>query len=714
MQIKDGSIKVLVVNYGQPNAPNLVPVGYKFQNSPHNLKEFVRIVRNLNQTAGWHYRDGQFNIGGRPYTIAEVWEGDKPLREIYQIEAVTDQGLMNILLQYCLSVSDLSIPKELRTYVQPQIQPQPQVQPQPQTQPQQVEPVVNKSKYLEYLTEKEIADIGDLNSLSDEEAQLLEDLYEQRKGEHLQKSLVKYELPNELSNYNLVYREAVLGKSVLVEGKTSEEIESLKHELGSGAVVEAMIQEVPRQEGREVGKEDSEDLMSTFKYLGRALSRVFKGTYSADYGGEVPPEMEVSPTLSGIVNRLLVGIRTTYGSYSNFLNKFVDMQVGEDVLPPAAVQHRNLTEEYRTVKAYDNMSGYYIGFVKADGSYMFPLALFEITAYMEDSRKLLGNITFESAYNATLEDFCREINKTGLNIGKMRFSVHKVDVVSARYLGKCVDEGNLVYLFRRLPEAPESYFIIYANNLGNKLFGSRYLIEGENFRINYMGETIVVSETEPVMLNTEEKVYDFIDKYGDFVTDPVPGYYAMLDINKSSDIANNEYRRIIESYEELIPKTLSAGYTWDATLTESGGIEVIETPQENPVPAQGFTPQRPEVVDIFSAQPTGVFTPPQDEIDIKKPTIYEEVDIKKPSPVDVDEIDIKKPTIYEEVDIKKPSPEGENAIDLNVQPIITRHDMAFQQNLKGLETVYSNLDDSKKEKMNLFLKFVEEFAKQNI
>lgn len=623
MKIRDGSIEVLVANYsGNPTQPNLVAVGYKFKGSIYTINDFVSVVAALNQTCGWHFRDRLVSIGGVQYNIAEVYEEELPLRKIYRMEEIAPTSeVFAKLNQFCLPVAYLNIPPALTLYV-----PQPEPQPIQQTPPNPKETVSEKGlenmneaiqiinnpdvedsnsvshsdiqRYKEYISEKELDAFGDLNNLSDEELEALEGLYEYRKGEALQKSLVSYELPNELNNYNLIYREAVLGKSIMASnGETEDDIKKMKHELGLREVVEAMFSEIPSTEKSD---DDSDDVMNSYRYLGNQLDNCFEKGIDRVLHTPVTVEVDAHRFFLSLDSALMTDLKKTYGTFNDFVDKYLAMKVGEEVLAGGSISHKGVSFDFKIVKTYDNNKGYGIGFITETekGPYLFPYALFALTAFLDEQGRVYRGKTFASAYNELLESFCKEIGATGLNLENMKISTHEVEVINANFLGSCIDEGILMYLFQRLSDG--KFFVIYKESLGNKMFGAKYLVMGENFMINYLGRSVIVAPTMQPMYTTKEAVNNFIEENISSIVEVFPGYYTLMDCRVDDDIENNAIKRIIQSYDEMIKKTWAAGYSWNTDLATVPDI----TTQ---IPTQSKPADEVKVIDPFATQNENLF-----------------------------------------------------------------------------------------------------------
>ena len=644
MKITDGSVKVLVANYStNPNNPIYVAIGYKFRDSIYTIGDVIQLVQTLNQTHGWHFRNRPVAISGTTYQIAEVYEEEQPLREVYPMEQVQDPNTIGRLNAYCLPIQSLGIAQELTTYVkqQPQQQvQQPQQQPQIQQAQQEQDTSMSgaeadrlRARYRQYLTDEEINSFGDLEDLSDNELATLESMYDERKGESLQKSLVKYELPNELSNYNLIYREEVLSKSVMPkEGQTQEDIDRLKHELGLRVVVEEMLQ-LPKAEVIEQGEDD---VMSSFRFIKEPIDNVFERVIyprtNELISAEVTAQSEFKRLSSGIIQQIL----TKYGSYTEFINQYVKMENNADILPPSTVEYRGISIDYRTVKFYNNYSGYTIGFVTEtdEGEYVFLLGLFYLVYTLTEHERLVQGQTFQSAYNYLIEAYCKEVNLTGLNYNKMQLEAHMVFPIHTRMIGMCKDEGVFNYVLQVVNENNiERYLYIQNGHIINKMFGARYVLIGDNFRVNYLGENLVILPTTDLIYTTSEALFTLIDEKADCTIEPFPGYYSFLGIPSVNSIENADYRKVVQTYDDLYTKTKSQGYVWDESLT----LDMLDSASTGAgaQPTQGVqqpihTQAQPgvEVVDIFATQPQQVFNevvpqkdvavPQDDEVDIKR------------------------------------------------------------------------------------------------
>ena len=544
--------KALLLNYGTYEQPIPIALGFEFRGSVQNIKDFQKAVMSLN-SEGWHYRDVPIVIQGNQYSVAQIFVEDKPITEVIKSEYCTDPNLINNLAQYFLTMDMLGIPQNLRTYTK--------------VKPQQ-EVMLNKSKntgtnynklyekYSQYLKPEEI---GNLSELTPEEFEELENLYEERKLEAIQKQETgNYELPPSLQQYTYAYREAYLKSTVQVDNEEKKKV--FLHELGLKNVVRAMLVEIPNLQTNEVSDDEFE---SNFKELGKYTHILQRDLEFLKINSI---EMEAESIFMNIVREVIDEIKITYGSYENFLQKFVEMPLNSRILQENKVATSSAGEiEYSVIKSMDSVVGEHISFVtQVEGNQViFPIALWELVKRTDVTNQ------FARKYNALLAPFFVEIGKSA-NVELLKLHTHEVYPVLLRLIGTSEDEdvGIPIYLFQ-YQQNSDNYCVLYQEATSNYLLGSVYPIIGDNFKINYKGKKVYVVPTGSQ--ETKAVVDDLINQKVSSreLQEICPGYYEFA-LEEEQNVTNLNLRKAIQNFDSLLQATLNAGYNqnYDASITE--------------------------------------------------------------------------------------------------------------------------------------------------
>ena len=618
----DLDLKVIAMKY-----PDIEPVaiGYEVNGVLYNLKDFQDLMPTLNKQ-GWHYKDRNFNIQGVDYRVAEVYKDGYPVRLVYPVVTDLNQETVNKLYPYMLPMDNLGIRPEFREYHKP-------VDTVNTVDTANTANTVNSENVSinwidnleEVFTEEEIKSLGDLNNLSDIQLERLEEEYDRRLTDKKISERVTYKLPEELSNYSLIYNNAFMSSTLTSEDK--DEIERTKHLNGLRSVMRAMIA-IPQVSTTS----NKDDESFGFEHMGSLIEEMVPKTR------EQTPTGVVVSLFENVAKNVMKDLIHQYGDIENFIKSFLDIQEYGQLLHPITVDIGGISQQVYVVKRYDNNLGWKVDFMREkDGmSVLFPYALVDLMNFFG----MPGNDALQFI-NLYMAPYYKDL---GINVNDedLKFDVYSPDIYDLHYVGLVHDVKD-IHVFR--DNGGIVYYIV-DKSIGNYMLGSKILLNGDNFLINYRGDLIEITPKGNI-LNPEETAKVFTDAYqtsdanGESMLKTFyPTYTNYLEINNINEITNPNHLEVINNYKELLGKSkefINNGMD-SQNITQSSESNVQDIPVIN---GTG--------VDLFANQPVNE----ADDIDIKKPSIDDGIDIKEPS-ID-DGIDIKEPSIDDGIDIKKPS-----------------------------------------------------------